>query len=701
MVELAMSMIAFGPAVIGPGMNTNDHGYNAGRQFIGMKTTLEKTGSISKTAEAAAKDTITLAEEFFQQQTIIPYEYEIVNGKWTSGGKTLDELGIGERVERIIRAQDGMAQHSSITQALTVSEDTGSGRSYIYLFSKDKDDKNKISALAIEYNGTTNELATLLKNLSGHSQDFTQPLFVNEEREISIKNFFRAAFDSFGTEERRSQVNSYLKRLDRDVSDFPALVFEHQKRVTELARKIEEDLLSDPDLVSGLACAVNGLNRVVEAWISQEGDVYYQRLGEQSSPIVTESRQVFYETRTPIVDYSSVTPVPALETTSNEVLDATVGLFVQTLIKSINEENEEGIVNIIGASEEKAKVSETELSAEMITDVIEPIVPIMEVILQQLIEMDLEETLHKDGVYEVTPLSESTLVEDPENFMQRLVLLMLAPPQNQDVESRVEIRTSFETPDVTPQPFTRFLSRPSRSRNDTENVAAGRIQQVLEMVLIEWKKEEAADEVYLEKSKEIKAIADSLVEFFIKDQGIEGILFDEEDESLTNIKLLLEVYDAEETAEDIKELVVLFLFHELVKVYPVPFLTTALGNRVSDRRSRLSATYFRDFIALYRKWCGVYENKELKDKYPELSVIFARFELIFQDPIFTKRYENFILCVEKLFSSELLNDDGWKDFSLIELIEMIKVKQYGNKSWSFPRNGIIYQYLCQVVPSEL
>ena len=55
---------------------------------------------------------------------------------------------------------------------------------------------------------------------------------------------------------------------------------------------------------------------------------------------------------------------------------------MQTLIKSINEENEEGIVNIIGASEEKAKVSETELSAEMITDVIEPIVPIMEVILQ-------------------------------------------------------------------------------------------------------------------------------------------------------------------------------------------------------------------------------------------------------------------------------------------------------------------------------
>ncbi len=672
MVEAAMSMsvVAFGPAVIGPGMNTNDHGYNAGRQFIGMKTTLEKTGSISKTAEAAAKDTITLAEEFFQQQTIIPYEYEIVNGKWTSGGKTLDELGVGERVERVIRAQDGMAQDSSITQTLTVSEDTGSGRSYIYLFSKDKDDKNKISALAIEYNGTTNELATLLKNLSGHSQDFTQPLFVNEEREISIKSFFRAALDSFGTEERRSQVNSYLKRLDRDVSDFPALVFEHQKRVTELARKIEEDLLSDPDVVSGLSCAVNGLNRIVDDWISQDGDIYYQRLGEQSSGIVTESRQVFYESRTPVIEYSSAATTlsfvenevlddgeKAGETKSKDVPDAAVGLFLQTLIKSINEENEEGIVNIIGASEEKAKVSETELSAEMITDVIEPIVPIMEVILQQLIEMDLEETLHKDGIYEVTPLSESTLVEDPENFMQRLVLLMLAPPQNQDVESRVEIRTSFETPDVTPQHFTRFLSQPSRSRNDT-----GRIQQVLEMVLIEWKKEEADDEVYLEKSKEIKAIADSLVEFFIKDQGIEGILFDEEDESLTNIKLLLEVYDAEETAEDIKELVVLFLFHELVKVY---------------------------------------ENKELIDKYPELSVIFARFELIFQDPIFTKRYENFILRVEKLFSSELLNDDGSRDLSLIELIEMMKVKQPGNKNRSFPRNGIIYQYLYQVVPSEL
>ena len=661
MVEAVISMVAFGPAVIGPGMNTNDHGYNAGRQFIGMKTTLEKTGSISKTAEAAAKDAITLAEEFFQQQTIIPYEYEIVNGKWTSGGKTLYELGVGERVERVIRVQDGMAHDSNITQALTVSENTGSGRSYVYLFSKDKDDKKKISALAIEYNGTANELATLLKNLSGHSQDFTQPLFVNEEREISIKSFFRAAFDSFGTEERRLQVNSYLKRLDRDVSDFPALVFEHQKRVTELARKIEVDLLSDPDLVSGLSCAVNGLNRVVEAWISQEGDVYYQRLGEQSSPIVTESRHVFYETRTPVIEYSSAATTPSFvenevlddgekagETKSKDVPDAAVGLFVQTLIKSINEENEEGIVNIIGASEEKAKVSETELSAEMITDVIEPIVPIMEVILQQLIE---------DGIYEVTPLSESTLVEDPENFMQRLVLLMLAPPQNQDVESRVEIRTSVETPDVTPQHFTRFLSRPSRSRNDT-----GRIQQVSEMVLIEWKKEEEADEVYLEKSKEIKAIADSLVEFFIKDQGIEGILFDEEDESLTNIKLLLEVYDAEETAEDIKELVVLFLFHELVKVY---------------------------------------ENKELKDKYPELSVIFARFELIFQDPIFTKRYENFILCIEKLFSSELLNDDGSRDFSLIELIEMMKVKQYGNKSRNYPRNGIIYQYLYQVVPSEL
>ena len=294
---------AFAPT-IGLSTSPDGCGYSSSRQMRGSFKVLEKTGSIREAARATASDFVTLDSEFFRLKTIIPYSYHVTeNGTWENGGRTLQdlndpELTDGERIKRVIEVQNVMARNPSLTQAAVGSEDTGSGRNYLYLFTRDANDQNLINALAVEHQGNENEFRDFLRALSpqrNHSSvSFDKPLFFRRNDQLQITDVFKGVLDSYKDQVRKEEMKPYLTRLAHDTVDFPNLLKRHREEIDMLAKRFQEEMLSNDDVLVGLAAVVRGVSQTVEDRIGKDTRRYEARLGMKRGEVpIKDERENF------------------------------------------------------------------------------------------------------------------------------------------------------------------------------------------------------------------------------------------------------------------------------------------------------------------------------------------------------------------------------------------------------------------------
>lgn len=260
--------------------SSNGHGYSAGREFLSIQKVFDKTKSISIAARAGAEDFVGFKKEFADLSTILSFSYEVKDGRWMNNSRTLDEINDpqelgGDRILRVLAAEKTMGQDSGITQAAVISEDLGFGRSYLYLFSKNADKPNEVSALAIEYQGSKEALGNFVQNLWSRSDvgggdarkvDFSKPIFFTNSTSVGVHDVFDLAQKSLQKEGGAENTRSYLSRFARDVVDFPSVLARQEIEIENLTRKYQEQMLKDTDIVSGIASMVAGSVAITAKW---------------------------------------------------------------------------------------------------------------------------------------------------------------------------------------------------------------------------------------------------------------------------------------------------------------------------------------------------------------------------------------------------------------------------------------------------
>ncbi|MBI3955570.1 hypothetical protein HY338_03930 [Candidatus Gottesmanbacteria bacterium] len=266
-------------AVMGTG-SFNGHGYSAGREFLSIQKVFDKTKSITQAARAGAEDFVGFKKEFADLATILSFSYEVRDGRWMNNGRRLDEINDpdeigGDRILRVLSAEKAMSHDPSITQAAVISEDLGLGRSYLYLFSKNADNPNEISALAIEYQGSQEALGNFVQNLWSRSDlgggdarkvDFAKPIFFTNSTSVGVHDIFDLAQKSLQKETGDENTRSYLSRFARDAVDFPSVLARQEMEIENLTRKYQEQMLKDTDVISGIASIVAGSVTLTTRW---------------------------------------------------------------------------------------------------------------------------------------------------------------------------------------------------------------------------------------------------------------------------------------------------------------------------------------------------------------------------------------------------------------------------------------------------
>ncbi len=266
-------------AVMGSG-SFNGHGYSAGREFLSIQKVFGKTKSITQAARAGAEDFVGFKKEFADLSTILSFSYEVRDGRWMNMGRRLDEINDpdeigGDRILRVLSAEKAMSHDPSITQAAVISEDLGFGRSYLYLFQRNPDQPEQISALAIEYQGSGEALGNFVGNLWTRSRtgkdetktiDYTKPIFFTEKTAVGVVDVFDMAIKSLQKEVGTDKTRSYLSRLARDSVDFPSVLARQEMEIENLTRKYRQQLLQDIDIVSGIASIVAGSVALTARW---------------------------------------------------------------------------------------------------------------------------------------------------------------------------------------------------------------------------------------------------------------------------------------------------------------------------------------------------------------------------------------------------------------------------------------------------
>lgn len=340
----------------------------------------------------------------------------------------------------------------------------------------------------------------------------------------------------------------------------------------------------------------------------------------------------------------------------------------------------------------QVRIKDEEQRDNFITAVIMPVVPIFVGTLLQLTEQD---RVRDEAILIQPTLPAPEYQKEKNEFIAGLIKLMLIPPEeaasmtgNDTEDSMIPYFSNLSdgTQDNTElkdrelhigeMANSRYVSSAKRLDRTMMENKEGRIadvQEILKLIRLEWKINSENEPDY-EYEEAVITTADDLLEFLITDEQVSETAFFSGG-LCNNIKILLEVYRDDKTPDEMQELVALVLCGEFMKIYG---------------------------------------NKELNDKYPELSVIFAKFELMFQDPIFRRLYEKFIPDTEIFFYSELQNGDSVRNLDINKLLEFIKAKKFTierlpdlqnknpKKQYNkFPAKGVIYQYLYQVVSSEL
>lgn len=279
-------MEAPAPMIVGPGGQQNGHGFVAGREAASMMKDFQKTGGdIAAVARTAAKNALTYAQEFGWGDVFSTFEYKVVDGKWTNNGRTLEDMNDplevgGDRIKRVLEAEKRMKEDPSIKQAVVASEDlkVGYDRHYLYVYTRDEQNPDHISALAIEFQGKESEFQNVLSRLSNQSNSrhentpvsFSKPLFFKAEKTINVSDIHAAAQESFGSEDRKKEMGSYLSRLSRDTTQFEQLIKRREKQEQELQAKIEAMILQEPKVASGFAGIAHGIVQMIDTTLRED-----------------------------------------------------------------------------------------------------------------------------------------------------------------------------------------------------------------------------------------------------------------------------------------------------------------------------------------------------------------------------------------------------------------------------------------------
>lgn len=254
------------------------HGYVPTTEITGLQKVLRHTESTRSVARAAAADYSTYMLEFLDHSPFISFHYDIVDGTWSNEGRTLEDMndsdGLGgDRVQRVLKVEKAMREDRTIEQAFVASEDVGFGRNYGYLYTRGKDNPNRISALAIEHRGTVDEFQRFVSSLQNRfskgglpslsSVDLAQPLFFTPEHHISMDDIFHTTKESF-TIKRQEELQTYLDRFKHDTSTFHKVIEKQELFAQKLTTVIEEEIEKHDDVRSALASVAYGMTYLVE-----------------------------------------------------------------------------------------------------------------------------------------------------------------------------------------------------------------------------------------------------------------------------------------------------------------------------------------------------------------------------------------------------------------------------------------------------
>lgn len=263
------------------------HGYDPKAESNSLAKLLDRTSNLPSVSRALSEDWESFKKEFFDFSTIIPFQYEVSGGRWRNNGRTIEEItdedSLGQtKLGRILAAEKRMLNDPDLTQSIVISEDTGSGRSYLYVYNRDQSDLNKINALAIEYQGEKKELTEFI-GLLGHGSvpdetfqpdesDPYPPLFFTEKKALTVENIFESADQSYADFSRKKEMVSYLDRLSRDVEHLPQILKEHEHKVSTLADLITKDIKEHEDTRSGIAAVAYAIISLSETYGKPAGD---------------------------------------------------------------------------------------------------------------------------------------------------------------------------------------------------------------------------------------------------------------------------------------------------------------------------------------------------------------------------------------------------------------------------------------------
>ena len=317
----------------------------------------------------------------------------------------------------------------------------------------------------------------------------------------------------------------------------------------------------------------------------------------------------------------------------------------QVELSALTEEEQEEIIRVV------------------VQEIIKPVImPLVEVILQKLSQTGETDgqvfAVQTEGRRMTPPAGGSANQKDnSDDLVSRIISNMFKVPENTDLTKAPEYPES----DITLSPMITEASDEIVSDGSVEDheVNVTDVQKLLETFL------------------SILTIgSDEEAEFGESDSAITVLNHEEMMATIDNLEMSdgesEKVYRDDETTDGVRELIILFIFHELVKI------------------------------------CS---SEELKMAYPDFEPLLVIIRLVVQDPILKKKYDLLFELIETMLKGELSFSESIDKLSLMELIEKLRSpsllvarpryvsKKKGKKrAVEFPQTGIIYSQLQLVSP---
>lgn len=239
------------------------HSYSADVEIDAGLVLLDQSSGLSKEQRAEliarmfGEDVMTSSLEHELRQTFMKFSYQLnASGEWVgNNGRTLEQMAQDSRragfnddhvFQRLLAAQKTLGENPNVNSTLVVSEDIGSGKSFIYLFSRSPA-TGEIVGHAIEHRGTPEELDRIVERIAGKSTGFTHgaPISFREpiyfERTLGLNDAY-APMLSVLTEGASSK--EFLARVKRDSSAMEKLIASQIEQTESLVKEFRKFLMA-------------------------------------------------------------------------------------------------------------------------------------------------------------------------------------------------------------------------------------------------------------------------------------------------------------------------------------------------------------------------------------------------------------------------------------------------------------------------